>query len=162
MLVISETAKISPKAEIEDSSRGTKIIIEDGVRIDSFVKIKPVGGSGEILIGKNSYINSGTVIYSGNGVQIGENVLIAANCSIAPVNHAFHERSRTIKEQGFLASKGGVVIEDDVWIGVNSVILDGAVIRKGCVVGALSLVTGELTEYGIYAGNPIIKIGERR
>ena len=65
MLIISETAKISPKAEIEDSIRGTKIIIEEGVWIDSFVKIKPVGGSGDISIGKDSCVNSGTVIYSG-------------------------------------------------------------------------------------------------
>ena len=45
--------------------------------------------------------------------------------------------------------------------GANVVILDGAILRKGCVVGACSLVRGELAAYGIYAGNPIEKIGER-
>jgi acetyltransferase-like isoleucine patch superfamily enzyme len=59
------------------------------------------------------------------------------------------------------ASKGGV-IEDEVWIGVNSVILDGPVIRKGCAVGTLSLVTGGFAEYGVHARNPIMKLGERR
>src|SRR4051812_17915339 len=101
MLIISESARISPRAEIEDSIRGTKIVIADGVSIDSFVKIKPAGGSGEISIGKNSYINSGTVIYSGNGVRIGENVLIAANCTVAPVNHEFRDRNKSIRDQGF-------------------------------------------------------------
>lgn len=44
MIEIAATAKISKLADIEDSVRGIRIIIEDGVVIDSFVKIKPVGG----------------------------------------------------------------------------------------------------------------------
>jgi virginiamycin A acetyltransferase len=162
MLIISERSRISPLADLEDSVRGTTITIEDGVVIDSFVKIKPAGGSGDVIIGRNSYINSGTVIYTGNGVRIGQGVLIAANCTIAPVNHEYRRRDVLIRDQGFGPSKGGVVIEDDVWIGVNTVILDGAVVRKGCVVGAMSLVVGELAEYGIYAGNPLRKIGDRQ
>lgn len=162
MLIISKTATISPLSEIERSVRGAKIIIEDGVVIDSFVRIKPAGGTGDLVIGRNSYINSGTVIYTGNGVRIGENVLIGANCTITPINHEYRARDRKIVEQCFMPSRGGIQIEDDVWIGVGSVILDGAVIRKGCVVAALSLVKGELEEYGIYTGNPLIKVGERR
>jgi virginiamycin A acetyltransferase len=162
MLTISKSARISPNAEIDDSTRGSKIIIEDGVWIDSFVKILASGGFGDVVIGKNSYVNSGTIIYSGNGVSIGENVLIAANCTIAPVNHEFRARDKTIKEQRFMPSKGGIIIEDDVWIGANTVILDGAVVGRGCVIGALSLVKGKLGEYGVYAGNPLRKIGERR
>ena len=162
MLHISEKAKISPLADIEDSVIGTHITIADFVTIDAFVKIKPAGGTGDVTIGEGTYINSGTVIYTGNGVRIGKGVLIAANCTLAPVNHEFKERNQTIIEQRFKPSKGGITIEDDVWIGVNAVILDGAHIRKGCVVGACSLVNGELDEYGIYAGNPLAKIGERQ
>ena len=43
MLIISDKAIISKLADIEDSIKGTRIIIEEGVRIDSFVKIKPTG-----------------------------------------------------------------------------------------------------------------------
>ena len=162
MLIIAPSAKISKLADIEDSVRGSKIIIEDDVVIDSFVKIKPAGGSGDITIGAGSYINSGTVIYSGNGVTIGRHVLVAANCTIAPVNHEYRAKDRTIIEQRFMPSKGGTLIEDDVWIGVGCVILDGAVLRRGCVVGACSLVKSELEEYGVYAGNPLAKIGSRK
>lgn len=161
MLVISSTARISRLADIEESVRGTRIIIEDGVMIDSFVKIKPVAGTGDIRIGRNSYINSGVVIYSGNGVSIGEDVLVAANCTFAPVNHEFRSRHRKIVEQRFQPSRGGILVEDDVWIGANCVILDGAILRKGCVVGACSLVKGELEPYSINVGNPIQKIGYR-
>jgi len=89
-------------------------------------------------------------------------VLVAANCTFAPNNHEYRDRSKKIIEQRFAPSKGGIIVEDDVWIGANSVILDGALIRQGCVIGACSLVKGELQEYGVYAGNPLIKIGERR
>lgn len=161
MLIISPNAKVSKLADIEDSIRGTRIIIEEGAVIDSFVKIKPVGGTGEVRIGKNSFINSGVVIYSGNGIDIGDDVLIAANCTLAPVNHEFRSRNKKIIEQRFQPSKGGIVIESDVWIGANSVILDGAILRKGCVIGANSLVKGEVESYSINVGNPLHTIGYR-
>jgi virginiamycin A acetyltransferase len=161
MLRISPDAKISAMADIEESKRGTLIDIEAGCVIDSFVKIKPVGGAGAIVIRSNSYINSGTVIYSGNGVDIGSNVLIAANCTIAPVNHQFLSRNRLIVEQRFMESRGGVIIEDDVWIGCNSIILDGAILRRGCVIGAGSLVRDEIPEYSICVGNPAVIKGYR-
>lgn len=161
MLVISENSFISPLADIEDSVKGTKIVIEEGVQIDSFVKIKPVGGTGDVYIGKNSYINSGVVIYSGNGVHIGEDVLIASNCTLAPVNHQYKLKSTKIVEQRFQPSRGGILIEEDVWIGANSVILDGAILRTGCVVGANSLVSKELEPYSINVGSPTKCIGFR-
>jgi virginiamycin A acetyltransferase len=162
MLDISNKAKISKFADIEPSTKGSKIVIGDWVMIDSFVKIKPVGGLGDILIGKDTMINSGCVIYSGNGIKIGENVLIASNCTLAPVNHEFRLKGKIIKEQRFMESRGGILIEDDVWIGANSVILDGAILRKGCVVGANSLVIGELEPYSVNVGSPALKVGERK
>lgn len=161
MLMISPKAQVSKLADIEDSVRGSRIVIGDGVRIDAFVKIKPVGGTGDVVIGANTYINSGCVIYSGNGIRIGEDVLIAANCTLAPVNHEFHRRDRKIVEQRFQPSRGGIIIEDDVWIGAGAVILDGAILRRGCIVGALSLVNGELQPYSINVGTPVRCIGYR-
>jgi virginiamycin A acetyltransferase len=129
--------------------------------IDAFVKIKPVGGSGDVVIGADSTVNSGCVLYSGNGIRIGTGVAIAANCTFAPVNHEFKRRDKTIREQGFRPSKGGIVIGDDVWIGANCIFLDGTVIGTGCVIAAGSVVRGTLAEYGIYGGNPMRKLGER-
>jgi acetyltransferase-like isoleucine patch superfamily enzyme len=162
VLIISPQAKISRLADIEDSARGTKITIDAGVVIDAFVKIKPAGGTGDVTIGAQSYINSGVVIYSGNGVQIGRNVLIAANCTLAAVNHEFRSRHKLISEQRFQPSRGGIIIEDDVWIGANCVLVDGTTIRKGAVIGAGSLVRGEVEPYGVFAGNPLRRIGGRR
>ncbi len=161
MLIKDQTACISEWAEIDESTRGTKVIVKGGVQIDSFVKIKCVGGTGDVRIGENSFINSGVVIYTGNGVVVGRHALIAANCTLAPVNHGFRLKNKLIVEQRFTDSKGGIVIEDDVWLGAGTVVLDGARIGRGVVIGTCPLVRGELEPYGIYAGNPLRKIGER-
>jgi virginiamycin A acetyltransferase len=102
------------------------------------------------------------VIYSGNGVEIGKRVAIAANCTLAPTNHEIRERIKWITDQGFMTSRGGIVIEDDVWIGANAVLLDGAILRRGCVVGAGTVVRGELEPYSINVGVPARRIGFRR
>ena len=161
MLVIHPTAKVSPLADIEPSVRGTRMEVGARTMIDAFVKIKPAGGMGELVIGEDCAINSGVVIYTGNGIQIGDAVLIAANCTLAPTNHAFGDTGRRIRDQGFLPSKGGIVIGDDVWLGANVVVLDGAMIGEGCVVAAGSVVRGELEPYSIYAGVPAQRVGAR-
>jgi acetyltransferase-like isoleucine patch superfamily enzyme len=161
MIEIDPTATISRLADIEDSVRGTRIVLGPGVVVDSFVKIKPAGGMGDLIVGENTHINAGAVIYTGNGVSIGKGVLIAANCTLAPTNHEFSAAGLDIRQQGFRPSRGGIVIEDDVWLGANSVVLDGAVIRRGVVVGAGSIVRGELAAYRVYAGHPLREIGCR-
>ena len=161
MITIHPTARVSPLADIETSTRGTRIEIGADSVIDAFVKIKPVGGSGDLVVGERCYINSGSVLYTGNGIRIGNDCLIAANCTFAPVNHAYRRRDTTIRAQRFEASKGGIVLEDDVWIGANSVVLDGAWLETGVVIAAASMVRGRLAAYGVYGGNPITKLGER-
>jgi acetyltransferase-like isoleucine patch superfamily enzyme len=161
MIEIHPEARVSPFADIEDSMRGSRIVVASGAVIDAFVKVKPAGGSGDLLIGENCVINSGCVLYTGNGIRIGNGVAIAANCTFAPVNHQFARKDIPIRAQGFRESKGGIVIEDDVWIGANCILLDGAVLRKGCVIGAGSLVRGEVPAWSIQAGNPLVLKGWR-
>jgi acetyltransferase-like isoleucine patch superfamily enzyme len=161
MIRVAPTAHISHLADIEDSKRGSKIVIEEGAFIDAFVKLKAAGGNGDVRIGRNCSINSGVVIYIGNGVTIGADVAIGANTTLAPTNHEFRSRDLPIREQRFLASRGGIVIEDDVWIGANCVLLDGTVLRKGCVLGAGSLVNHELPAYSINYGQPAKTVGFR-
>lgn len=161
MINIDPTASISPLSDIEDSVRGSLIQIGAHSSIDSFVKIKPAGGLGNLVVGKYCVINSGCVLYTGNGILLGDCVLIAANCTFAPTNHEFRLSSKTIREQGFKPSKGGIRIGSDVWIGANSVILDGAVIGRGCVIGAGSIVRGHIPDLAIVAGQPSKIIGWR-
>jgi virginiamycin A acetyltransferase len=159
---ISILAKISPLADIERSARGNRVCIGDYVTIDSFVKIKFAGGDGDIQLSAHTYLNSGVVIYSGNGVSIGEGTLVAANTTFAATNHEYRARDKTIISQRFMPSKGGILVEEDCWIGANCVLLDGTILRRGCVVAAGTILRGEWPEYAVIAGNPATVTGHRQ
>lgn len=168
MKIIAPTARISPLADIEDSVRGSRIVIGEHTVVDAFVKVKPAGGIGDLVIGDHVVINSGVVIYTGNGVAIGANTAIAANCTISATTHQYLAKEMLIREQGFVqpseffGGTAGIVIEDDVWIGANCVLLEGAYIRRGAVIGAGSLVKTAVEEYAICSGNPLVRHGFRR
>lgn len=162
MIEIDSSAWVSRLADIEPSQRGTRYVIGPRSRIDSFVKIKPAGGSGDVIIGADTYINSGCVLYSGNGIRIDDEVLIAANCTLAATNHAFSRTDMSIRQQGFQPSRGGIIIETGVWIGANSVILDGSYIGRHSVIAAGSVVRGPVPAFSIQAGNPLRQIGVRK
>ena len=51
-------------------------------------------------------------------------------------------------------SKGKIIVEDDVWIGMNAMILSGVKIGKGAVIGAGSVVSKDIPPYAIAVGNP--------
>jgi virginiamycin A acetyltransferase len=162
MIEIAADARVSTLADIEDSVRGSRIVVAAGAVIDAFVKIKPAGGDGDVVIGPGSVINAGCVLYSGHGIRIGANVLIAANCTLAATDHEFADPSRPIREQGFRPGRGGIVIGDDVWIGANAVLLDGAHIGGGAVIGAGSVVRGALPAFCVAYGAPARVRGWRR
>jgi acetyltransferase-like isoleucine patch superfamily enzyme len=62
---------------------------------------------------------------------------------------------------GCPASKGDVVIGNDVWIGSAATILSGVHVGNGAVIGTASLVSKDIPAYSIVAGNPAREIGRR-
>lgn len=132
------------------------ISLYDNVKLNLGVIIQP--GLHEVSIGKNSLVNQYSCIYG--HALIGENVMIAPHVMLAG---GYHNTSRTdipIMLQGD-GSKGPIIIEDDVWIGANTVIMDGVTIGKGSVIGAGSVVTKNIEPYKIAFGNPA-KISKSR
>jgi acetyltransferase-like isoleucine patch superfamily enzyme len=159
--IISPYAIISEDARIFPSVLGTKIKISSHTQIDPFVVIRCIGGNGDIEIGEYCRINPSCVLYSGSGIKIGDHVLIAPSTVISPANHEISRRDVRIDEQRFAPSRGGVVIEDDVWIGSNCVLLDGTHIEKGSVIAAGSVVNCRVPAYTIWGGVPAKKIKDR-
>lgn len=118
----------------------------------------------EIYIFKNavlelgaSYINSGSQIRCMESIKIGNGCAIARNVMIMdfdahPITYADGTTNCITKP---------IVIEDNVWIGVGSIILKGVTIGKGAIVGAGSVVTKDVPSNSIVAGNParVIKQG---
>jgi acetyltransferase-like isoleucine patch superfamily enzyme len=88
-------------------------------------------------------------------------VLLAANCYIGGAQHRYDRLDLPIMRQGY-DSRGGVVIEDDVWLGAGVMILDGVRVGTGCVVGAGSVVTKELPPFSVAVGVPARIVANRR
>jgi acetyltransferase-like isoleucine patch superfamily enzyme len=129
---------------------GSNVMIDEFVRFDHPEKLS---------IGENTFIGRGSFIQAGGGVRIGRDVLIAPGVKIWSSDHRFSDRRRPIRLQGH--DFGLVAIGDDVWIGVDAVILRGVAIGTGAIVGAGAVVTKDVAPFSIVAGVPASVIGER-
>jgi acetyltransferase-like isoleucine patch superfamily enzyme len=109
-----------------------------------------------IKIGDNCGF-SGVSIGCANSITIGNNVLVGANVIITDFDwHNIDPAKRRAEVKG---SKP-VIINDNVFIGVNAVIWKGVTIGKNSIIGANSLVTKDVPENVIYGGNPAKQIKE--
>ncbi len=99
-----------------------------------------------IHIGKNVYINSNVLLMARGGITIEDNAMIAANAQIISNNHDPYDLQ-------ILTCKP-VVIGESAWIGAGATILPGVRVGKHAVVGALSVVTKDVPDYGVAAGSP--------
>src|SRR5699024_4409224 len=86
-------------------------------------------------------------------ITIGNGVMIGPYCLIYTCNHNTKDLSVPMFKQGMDVMKP-VVIEDDVWIGGRVIILPGVHIGTGAIIGAGAVVTKDVPEYAIVAGNP--------
>ena len=155
-LMLKYKCFISLKSEIQLAKN---IIIGKKTRISSFVKIKVTNGF--IRIGKNCTINSFCFIDADKGgVEIGDNALIGPHVGIHGSNYNYESREKLIIDQGIVSN--GIRIEDDVWIGSHSTILDGVTIGKGAVIGAGAVVTKDIPPYSVAVGVPAKVIKERK
>ena len=93
-------------------------------------------------------------------LSIGRDVLIAAHCSFISAQHVFGDLSQPIRAQG-LTTRGDIVIEDDVWLGMGVRVMDGVRIGRGSVVGANSVVTRDVPPYSVAVGAPARVIRKR-
>ena len=103
-------------------------------------------GSKGLLNAKNS-----KGIYIGNQVQIARGTYLdASNNKIDDVNNLImNEHSSNFGDKNY-----SIILEDNVWIGSNSIIMAGTYLGKGCVVSAGSVINGKFENYSIIGGNP--------
>lgn len=127
------------------------IVLGDYVQIGRGAQLKARAGS--IFIGDNANIGSDVRIDSTSEVHIGAYALIAGRCYIGGVNHGFDRTDIPIVQQP-LQIKGGVHIEDDVWLGAHVIVNDGVTIGRGAIVGAGAVVTKDIPPYAIAMGIP--------
>lgn len=103
-----------------------------------------------IEVGKNFFANYNCTIIDVAKVVIGDNCQMAPNVSIYTAGHPVHPVARnSAYEYGI-----EVTIGDNVWIGGNTVILPGVHIGSNTVIGAGSVVTHDIPDWVVAAGNP--------
>jgi acetyltransferase-like isoleucine patch superfamily enzyme len=125
---------------------------------------------GKITIGDRTFIGGGTFICI-DEIEIGSDVMFSWGCTVADNNshsHIWSERKNDVllwkkgideKKIGAYkdwtnVKKSKITIKNKAWIGFNSIILKGVTVGEGAIVGAGSVVTKDVPDWTIVAGNP--------
>lgn len=143
-----------------EDREGGKIELGDRVYIHDETYLQ-TGVGGSIKIGCDTHIQPRCYLSAYKGpIQIGCGVQIAPSCAFYPYRHGM-VAGEPIRGQP-LHTKGGIVIEDDAWLGHGAIVLDGVCIGKGAVIGAGSVVTKNVPAGAIAVGVPAQIIGTRQ
>ena len=111
------------------------------------------GHGATVRIGAGSHIQPGCHFHAFlQSIEVGSQVEIAANCAFYSYNHGF-TAGRLIMEQP-LTSRGAIHIGDGAWLGHGVIVLENVRIGHGAVIGAGSVVTRDVPDQAIAAGNP--------
>ncbi|MFM2587436.1 sugar O-acetyltransferase [Vibrio sp. TBV020] len=103
-----------------------------------------------ISIGNDTFINMNVVMLDGAPITIGNNVMIGPSSQLYTASHSLDHLSRRKWETYCLP----ITIEDDVWIGGNSVINQGVTIGARSVIAANSVVNSDVPPDCLYGGTP--------
>lgn len=126
-----------------------------GCRIEAY---KFFGDSPELIIGNNVQINDYVHLACGQSLIIEDDVLIASKVYISDINHGnYSGENQSFPEEKAKNRKifsKTVKICENVWIGENAIILPGIEIGKNSIIGAGAVVTKNVPENCIVAGNP--------
>lgn len=138
--------RFSPNTTIE-LGKNSQLVLGKKIRAHSGTKIR-VRDNASVVIGNDVAFNYNCLLTARMGIFIGD------GCEIGP-NVMFYDHDHDYRaEGGVKAGKyktSTVKIGKNVWIGANSVILRGADIGDGCVIGAGTIVRG-----GVYPANSLI------
>jgi acetyltransferase-like isoleucine patch superfamily enzyme len=136
---------------------GASIELGDRISIGRFSTI--AAKSGAITINAGANIGSYCRVATNSRVVIGSSVLVGAYCYIGPGNHTEGEGDLALIERP-MEIKGGVTIGDYSWLGARVTVLDGVTIGKNAIIGAHSLVTSDVPDWGVAVGSParVVKI----
>lgn len=152
--------KIGKHGRIENC----KIVCSGKIVLGKFVQILDGAildaSMGNIIIGDETTINPYCVLYGAGGLTIGKNVGVATHTVIIPSNHGYLDLDTPMMKQPI--EKKGIHIEDNVWIGSHSVILDGVTIASGAIVAAGAVVNRKVAREDIVAGIPAKTVNNRR
>ncbi len=153
--VFRRAAHLGSRVRLEGRAR---VLTHGALRLGDRVRIighvvpveLTVEWGGELTIGDRTFVNYGVSIGATRSITIG------AGCSLGPyvniVDSAFHRIEPERRDER--PEPEPVHIGDDVWLGVRVIVLPGVTIGDGSVVGAGSVVTGDIPERSLAVGSP--------
>jgi hypothetical protein len=143
--------------------RGSRIVLGDGLELRSWLSANPLAPNHAVVlatltpdatirVGQDCGF-TGTTLVSAASIEIGNRVLVGANATI--VDTDFHPLTPEGRRQDTRAGRSSpILIGDDVFIGMNALILKGVTIGGASVIGAGSVVVKDVPAGVIVAGNP--------
>jgi acetyltransferase-like isoleucine patch superfamily enzyme len=149
MVLISDNVEINALSK-QGITLGNNVSIHRNTIIECTGVIRELGEG--LIIGNNVGIAQNCFIQVRGFVSIGSNVMFGPTVSIFSENHGFENTEIPMIKQP--TTRKGVIIEDDVWLGTQSVILDGVTIGKGSIIAAGAIVNTNVPPYSIVAGVP--------
>ncbi len=112
-----------------------------------------LGPQARISVGRECFLNRGTMLAASELIEIGDHVMFANGCFVGDSDHRYDDPDKPITEQGFKPG-GEVTIGSNVWLGVHCVVTPGVTIGDRAVIGANSVVTKDVPPGTIAAGVP--------
>lgn len=134
------------------------IFIDDEVAIKEGAKICSCNEKAQIKIGKRTTVGYHTFIFASEGIEIGDDCLIASFVYLVDSNHTI-KKGININQQPNKTAP--ISIGKDVWIASNVTILKGVTIHDGAVIAANSVVNEDVRANEVWGGTPARKIGMR-
>lgn len=160
-----KSVSLDPSALLSTSKNG-KIVFEGNNYIGRQVEI---GTEGTVQIGFGTTIQDRCILLG--DVEIGRYCTFAPNIYISSGRHYYdykpnfylRDQDEMVHSDPELSKQHSkkVVIEDDVWIGINCVIMSGVKIGRGAVIGSNSVVTKDVLPFSVVAGLPAKEIKKR-
>lgn len=127
------------------------------------------GKEARVEIGNGVFIGNGTTLFCRNEIKLENDIMISWGCTLIDTNaHSLHSMERIsdvrdwIKGERYknweVVESSPLYVEESCWIGFNSIITKGVVLKRGSVIGCGSVVTKSTEAYGVYGGNPAVFI----
>jgi acetyltransferase-like isoleucine patch superfamily enzyme len=159
-----DSVRIAPHSKVNyrniNIKNNCRLEIGRGSIIEGSISFDKEGAS--VKIGERVFIGRSLLVCADN-IEIGDDVLISWGCTVVDHNsHAIGWKSRSqdvgkwfdgLKDWSAVKT-APVKICARSWLGFNAIILKGVTIGEGAVIGAGSVVTGDVPPYTIVAGNP--------
>jgi acetyltransferase-like isoleucine patch superfamily enzyme len=161
--------------------RRPDVVFEGMVFLGRRVDLGVRRGYGRLVLGRFVHLGDGTRLHAHEGtlrigdkcvfgrdvtitcyldIELGPASLLADWCYVCDFDHRTGDLDRPIKDQGIV--KSPVRIGPDCWLGTKATVLRGSDVGRGVVVGAHSVVRGEVPDYAIVAGIPARIVKDRR